>query len=56
MKYLHEQMLQVQSNASKLKDSETIVVEDDHNLLPTYFFFHPRILCFLIFIIVLAAI
>jgi len=56
MKYLYEQMLQVQSNGSKLKDSENIVVGNDHILLPTYFYFHPCILCFLIFLLILAAI
>lgn len=61
MKYLHEKMLQNQSYRNKLKVSESIVVEsivveDDQNLLSPYLFFHPCILCFLIFIIILAAI
>jgi len=56
MKYLHEKMEQIQSNANEIKVSESEVIEHDHALLSTHFFFNPCILCSLFFIIILAAI
>ena len=56
MKYLHEKMLQLQPTANELNVSETEVVEHEANLASIPFFFHPCILCYLFFIVLLLAV
>ncbi len=56
MKYLHEKMLDVQSNGNSLEFSENEQIEqavDNQDHLSTYYFFHPCILCFVFFLIFL---
>jgi len=59
MKYLHEKMLEIQSNVNSFDVSGIEPIEhavDNQEHLSTYYFFHPCILCYMFFLVYLMAI